>query len=74
MSASTIKQTLPARREQYEIARLQKTLNERNQQLQTIEQQLANTEISQKHARQNMRMLMAFCVVLVLAMIFGGAK
>lgn len=72
MSDSTIKASLQERREQYELKRLRNMLNERNQQLQTVEQQFNIEQNNLKHSRQNMRMLMVLCVLLIVAMMFGG--
>ncbi len=72
MSDSIIKASLPVRRENYEIKRLRNMLDERNQQLQTVEQQFNIEQNNLKHSRQNMRLLMAFCALLIVAMIFGG--
>ncbi len=60
-------------RSRYENKRLQNLLAERNQQLQTVEQQLTNSQISHKHACKNTRMLMAFCVLLIVVLSWGGA-
>lgn len=60
-------------RSQYENTRLKSTLAERNQQLHTTEQQLTNTQINYKHACKNTRMLMVFCVLLIVVMSLGGA-
>ncbi|MGP4715469.1 hypothetical protein ACTXGL_02365 [Psychrobacter sp. T6-6] len=57
----------------YENQRLKNLLAERNQQLQTVEQQLTNSQISYKHACKNTRMLMAFCVLLIVVLSWGGA-
>ncbi|MFK3915745.1 hypothetical protein [Psychrobacter sp. NPDC078501] len=59
-------------RSRYENKRLQNLLAERNQQLQTVEQQLTNSQISYKHACKNTRMLMVFCVLLIVVMSLGG--
>ena len=72
MSDSTIKTSLQARREQYELERLRNMLNERNQQLQIVEQQFNIEQNNLKHSRQNMRLLMVFCALLIVAMMFGG--
>ena len=72
MSDSTIKASLQERREQYELKRLRNMLNERNQQLQIVEQQISIEQNNLKHSRQNMRLLMVFCVLLIVAMMFGG--
>lgn len=72
MSDSTIKASIQERREQYELKRLRNMLNERNQQLQTVEQQFSIEQNNLKHSRQNMRLLMALCVLLIVAMVFGG--
>ena len=72
MSDSTIKASLQERREQYELERLRNMLNERNQQLQTVEQQFNIEQNNLKHSRQNMRLLMVFCALLIVAMMFGG--
>ncbi|AAZ18336.1 hypothetical protein Psyc_0473 [Psychrobacter arcticus 273-4] len=61
-------------RAQYENNRLQNILAERNQQLQTVEQQLTNTQLSYKHACKNTRMLMALCVLLIVVMSLGGEQ
>ena len=73
MSNPIIKAKLQERRENYELKRLRALLNERNQQLQTVEQQLDNSQTNYKHSQRNMGLFMALCVVLVLALIFGGA-
>ena len=72
MSDSTIKASLQERREQYELERLRNMLNERNQQLQIVEQQFSIEQNNLKHSRQNMRLLMVLCVLLIVAMVFGG--
>lgn len=72
MSDSTAKASLQSRREKYEIERLRNLLTERNQQLQIVEQQFSIEQNNLKHSRQNMRLLMAFCVLLIVAMVFGG--
>ena len=72
MSDSTIKASLQERREQYELKRLRNMLNERNQQLQIVEQQFSIEQNNLKHSRQNMHLLMVFCALLIVAMMFGG--
>lgn len=74
MSNPIIKAKLQERRENYELKRLRAVLNERNQQLQTVEQQLDSSQLNHKHAQRNMQMFMVICVVLVLALMFGGVK
>ena len=64
--------TVPPTRAQQQIERLQLILAERNQQLQTVEQQLTDTQLSYKHACKNTRMLMALCVLLIGVLAFGG--
>ncbi|GLR28989.1 hypothetical protein SAMN05660405_02661 [Psychrobacter pacificensis] len=73
MSDSTIKASIQERREQYEIKRLRNMLNERNQQLQIVEQQFSIEQNNLKHSRQNMRLLMVFCVLLIVVLSWGGA-
>lgn len=65
--------TVPPSRMQAEIERLHAILSERNQQLQTFEQQATHNEITAKHARRNTRLLMVFCTILIVVMSFGGA-
>lgn len=65
--------TVPPTRAQQQIERLQLILAERNQQLQTVEQQATHNEITAKHARRNTRLLMVFCTILIMVMSFGGA-
>lgn len=81
MSESNITAACQGVRTTFELNRLQKTLDERNQQLHIAEQQvealqkqLNHPSLSQKQSHRNMQMFMALCVVLVLALIFGGAK
>ncbi|MFK4001729.1 hypothetical protein ACQKEI_01145 [Psychrobacter namhaensis] len=65
--------SVPPTRAQQEIERLQTILSERNQQLQAAEQTITHTQINHKQAHKNMRLLMVFCVVVIVAMAFGGA-
>ncbi|PLT21534.1 hypothetical protein CXF62_09915 [Psychrobacter sp. MES7-P7E] len=64
--------TVPPSRAQAEIERLHAILSERNQQLQTIEQQITHNEISTKHGRRNTRLLMVLCAILIVALSLGG--
>ena len=64
--------SVPPTRAQQEIERLQTILSERNQQLQAAEQTITHTQINHKQAHKNMRLLMVFCVVVIVAMAFGG--
>lgn len=72
MSDIQITDGVQTQRSLYENQRLKNLLAERNQQLQTVEQQLANSQISYKHACKNTRMLMAFCVLLIVVLSWGG--
>lgn len=74
MSHNQSNDGLQTQRTQYENKRLQNILAERNQQLQTVEQQLTNTQLSYKHACKNTRMLMVFCVLLIVVMSLGGVQ
>ena len=65
--------SVPPTRAQQEIERLQTILSERNQQLQAAEQTITHTQINHKQAHKNMRLLMVFCVLVIVAMAFGGA-
>jgi len=64
--------TVPSNRAQQEIERLQTILAERNQQLQTAEHTIAHTQINHKQAHKTMRLLMVFCVLLIVVMSLGG--
>ena len=66
--------TVPSTRTQAEIQRLQAILSERNQQLQTAEQQNTQYEVNVKCARKNVRYMMTFCVLLIVAMALGGVQ
>ncbi len=72
MSDIQITDGVQTQRSLYENQRLKNLLAERNQQLQTVEQQLTNSQISYKHACKNTRMLMAFCVLLIVVLSWGG--
>lgn len=74
MSDNQITDSLQTQRSHYENKRLKNILADRNQQLQTVEQQLTNTQLSYKHACKNTRMLMALCVLLIAAMALGGVQ
>lgn len=74
MSHNQSSDGLQTQRTQYDIKRLQNTLADRNQQLHTVEQQLTNTQLSYKHACKNTRMLMVFCVLLIVIMSLGGVQ
>ncbi len=65
--------TVPLNRAQLEIERLQTILAERNQQLQAAEQTITHTQINHKQARKTMRLLMVFCVLLIVVLSLGGA-
>jgi len=74
MSHNQSNDGLQTQRTQYENKRLQNILADRNQQLQTVEQQLTNTQLSYKHACKNTRMLMALCVLLIVVLACGGLQ
>ena len=74
MSHNQSSDGLQTQRTKYENKRLQNILADRNQQLQTVEQQLTNTQLSYKHACKNTRMLMALCVLLIGVLAFGGVQ
>lgn len=74
MSDFNVISTIQARRDADELNRLRATLSDRNQQLQTTEQQLNNSQINYKYSQRNVRMFMVICVVLVLALVLGGVK
>ena len=74
MSHNQSSDSLQIQRSQYDIERLRNTLADRNQQLHTVEQQLTNTQLSYKHACKNTRMLMALCVLLIVALALGGLQ
>lgn len=74
MSHNQSSDGLQTQRTAYEYNRLQNILADRNQQLQTVEQQLTNTQLSYKHACKNTRMLMAFCVLLIVVLALGGVQ
>ncbi|MGE6324123.1 hypothetical protein ACQKDA_00155 [Psychrobacter sp. NPDC078370] len=59
-------------RAQQQIERLQAILFERNQQLQTVENQLTKTEKTVKHARRKSRLLTVFCALLIVVLALGG--
>ena len=65
--------TVPPTRAQQEIERLQTILAERNQQLQAAEQIITRTQINHKQAHKTMRLLMVFCVLLIVVLSWGGA-
>ncbi|KRU23525.1 hypothetical protein [Psychrobacter piscatorii] len=65
--------SVPPTRAQQEIERLQTILSERNQQLQAAEQIITRTQINHKQAHKTMRLLMVFCVLLIVVLSWGGA-
>ena len=65
--------TVQPNRAQLEIERLQTILAERNQQLQAAEQTITHTQINHKQAHKTMRLLMVFCVLLIVVLSLGGA-
>lgn len=65
--------TVQSSRAQQQIERLQNILFERTQQLQAAEHQITKTHITVKHARRNVRLLMALCALLIVIMSAGGA-
>ena len=65
--------SVPPTRAQQEIERLQTILSERNQQLQAAEQTITHTQINYKQAHKTMRLLMVFCVLLIVVLSLGGA-
>ncbi|MGA6100906.1 hypothetical protein ACPESL_01275 [Psychrobacter pocilloporae] len=65
--------TVQPNRAQLEIERLQTILTERNQQLQAAEQIITRTQINHKQAHKTMRLLMVFCVLLIVVLSWGGA-
>ena len=72
MSRNQSNDGVQTQRTHYENKRLKNILADRNQQLQTVEQQLTNTQLSYKHACKNTRMLMALCVLLIVFLALGG--
>lgn len=72
MSHNQNTDSLQTQRTRYENKRLQDILCERNQRLQIVEQQLTNTQLTNKHACKNTCMLMALCVLLIVILALGG--
>ena len=80
MSNNHLYQTITSQRSREECIRLQALLNDRNeslhiaeQQLQIAEQKLIDSPSQLKQAHIVMSLFMAFAVLVIIAMAFGGA-
>ncbi len=80
MSNNHLYQTITSQRSREECVRLQALLNDRNeslhiaeQQLQIAEQKLIDSPSQVKQAHIVMSLFMAFAVLVIIAMAFGGA-
>lgn len=73
MSNPNIRDILTSPRAQAELERIKTILADRNQQLHATEQQLNNAHINHKQTQMILRLLVVFCVLLIVVLSLGGA-